>query len=84
MSHLIHVGNSLGVRIPKGIIAQAGFTEETLFAFKVIEDGLLLAPISQARKGWAQAFKPSRKARKEPLLLGGEIVNKFDKDEWEW
>ena len=84
MSHPIHVGNSLGVRIPKAIITQAGFTEETTFTFKVIEDGLLLHPISHARKGWAQAFKAGRKGRKEPLLMGDEIVNEFDKDEWEW
>lgn len=83
MTHLVHVGNSLGVRIPKALIAQAGFKENMELTFKVTDEGLLIAPVRNSREGWEEAFKASRKGQKEPLLLG-ETVNTFDQDEWEW
>lgn len=83
MAHLVHIGNSLGVRIPKAIVQQVGFKENTNLVFKVIEGGLLIAPEQQAREGWEQKFKPSKKRLKNPSLLG-EFPNEFDKDEWKW
>lgn len=84
MAHLSHIGNSLGVRIPKAIIHQVGFTEETTLAFKVTDEGLLLFPVRQVREGWEDAFKASGKGKKERLLLSDTLENSFDKDEWEW
>lgn len=84
MAHLSHIGNSLGVRIPKAIIHQVGFTEETTLAFKVTEEGLLLSPVRLAREGWSEAFKSTSCRKKEPLLVSDVLENTFDKDEWEW
>lgn len=84
MAHLSRIGNSLGVRIPKAIIHQVGFTEETILAFKVAKEGLLLSPVRQVREGWEDAFKASSKDKKEQLLLSDSLENSFDKDEWEW
>lgn len=84
MAHLIHVGNSLGVRIPKAIIAQVGFDVRTDLEFKVTNEGLLISPLRQPREGWEKAFKSTSKSKKEELHLGEEIENAFDKDEWEW
>lgn len=84
MTHLIHVGNSLGVRIPKAIIAQVGFKEDMELTFKITAEGLLIAPVRSTRQGWAESFKKARKNLDEDLLLGEEIVNRFDEDEWEW
>jgi antitoxin MazE len=83
MTHLIPIGNSLGVRIPKAIIAQIGMTKETPLTFKVVDDGLLIAPAHPCREGWETAFKKASKGKKEKLLLG-DIKNQFDEDEWEW
>jgi antitoxin MazE len=84
MTHLIHVGNSMGVRIPRAIISQLGFKEDTPLEFKVTEEGLLITPVCQAREGWVEAFKAAKKRRKEPLLIDDDISNQFDSDEWEW
>ena len=84
MAHLSHIGNSLGVRIPKAIILQVGFTEETTLAFRVTEEGLLLSPVRQAREGWEEAFKTASKSKKERLLLSDDLENSFDADEWKW
>lgn len=81
MPHLIHIGNSMGVRIPKALIAQAGFKENAELVFKVTNEGLLISAPGNSREGWNEAFK---KAGKERLLMGEEATNQFDKDEWEW
>jgi antitoxin MazE len=83
MAHIIHIGNSFGVRIPKAIIQQLGFEENMDLIFKVTKEGLLISPEKQAREGWVEKFKPSKKGVKEPLL-SGDFSNEFDKDEWEW
>ncbi|MDR3624641.1 MAG: AbrB/MazE/SpoVT family DNA-binding domain-containing protein [Chlamydiales bacterium] len=83
MAHIIHIGNSLGVRIPKTIIQQVGFKEDMDLIFKVTEEGLLISPKKQTRDGWEQKFKSSTKGLKQPSLLG-DFSNEFDKDEWQW
>ncbi|MCE5316476.1 MAG: AbrB/MazE/SpoVT family DNA-binding domain-containing protein [Parachlamydia sp.] len=83
MSHLVPVGNSLGLRIPKAIIAQAGFNVNTDLAFKVTEEGLLITPVRNCREGWEKAFNKTRQGRKEKLLLE-DIPNEFDETEWQW
>ena len=81
MAHLSHIGNSLGVRIPKAIIHQVGFKEDTDLVFKVTNEGLLIAPVKLARNGWEEAFNDSPK---ECPLMGDHFMNEFDKDEWKW
>lgn len=83
MAHIIHVGNSLGIRIPKAILQQLGFTEKTSLAFHVTEQGLLIAPDKQVREGWTEQFKTTKKGVPESLLID-DITNAFDRDEWEW
>ena len=83
MTHLIRIGNSLGVRIPQAIIQQIGFKINMNLVFKVTEDGLLISSEKQAREGWEQKSKSPDKRLKNPSLLG-EFQNEFDKEEWEW
>ena len=83
MVHIIHIGNSFGVRIPKTIIQQVGFKENMDLVFKVTKEGLLISPEKQTREGWEQKFKSSKKGLKKPSLLG-DFCNEFDKDEWAW
>jgi antitoxin MazE len=83
MAHIIQVGNSFGVRIPKAIIQQLGFKEDTNLVFKVTQEGLLIKPEKQAREGWEQKFKATKKRLKNPTLLG-EFPNEFDEEEWVW
>ena len=83
MTHLIRIGNSMGVRIPQAIIQQMGFKIDMNLVFKVTEEGLLISSKKQARNGWEQKFRSSGKRLKNPSLLG-EFQNEFDKDEWEW
>lgn len=85
MTHLIRIGNSLGVRIPQAVIQQIGFKKNMNLVFKVTEEGLLISPEKQSREGWEQKFKSAENESKpKNLLLLGDFQNEFDKDEWEW
>lgn len=83
MAHIIPIGNSFGVRIPKAVIQQVGFKENMDLVFKVTKEGLLISPEKQAREGWEQKFKSPKKEPKRPPLLG-DFSNEFDRDEWKW
>lgn len=85
MPHLIQIGNSRGVRIPKALIQQAGLEEKEL-EFTLVEDGLLIKPVRyRARQGWEKQIREAIQA------YGSEgIDNEWldapltDDDEWEW
>lgn len=83
MPHLIQVGNSLGLRIPKALLQQVGFKEDTNLVFNVTSKGLLISPEKQPREGWEEKFKTTKKSSKEKIILS-EITNEFDRDEWKW
>ncbi len=61
MAHLIHIGNSYGLLIPKAVIDRLGFKEDTNVAFKITNDGLLIYPRRKCRGGWAKIYKKFRK-----------------------
>lgn len=51
MAHLVSIGNSQGVRIPKILIKQARLENKEL-SFKVVDNGLLITPTKTARANW--------------------------------
>ena len=84
MYHLIPIGNSFGVRIPKAIISQLGFEKDTDLMFKVTEVGLLISPVRSARQGWKEAFSEPCREDEKLSLDTSEIMNQFNQEEWEW
>lgn len=80
-THLIRIGNSRGVRLPKAIIAQAGLTEEVELG---VRDGaVVIARATSARSGWADAARQMSQ-RDEDRLLDPPAPTHFDDKEWEW
>ena len=53
MAHLVKIGNSQGVRIPKPLIEQAHLEGKEL-KFEVLNGGLFIAPVLKPREGWAK------------------------------
>lgn len=80
MAHLIQIGNSHGIRIPKSVIEQAGLADVEL-SFKVVPEGLLVSPIRKPRDGWEEAFRTAGKQHEDLLQ---NVSNKFDEEDWEW
>ena len=80
-AHLVRIGNSRGVRLPKTIIAQAGLTDEVELG---VRDGaVIIARTTSARSGWADAARQMRQ-RDEDRLLDAPTPTRFDEKEWQW
>ena len=80
-TRLVRIGNSRGVRLPKAIIAQAGLTEEVELG---VRDGaVVIARVTSARSGWANAASQLRQ-RDEDRLLDPPTATHFDEKEWQW
>lgn len=85
MTTLISIGNSKGVRIPKAIIEQAKLNDKEL-EFKILDDGLLIKPVDQPRKGWKEQFdrlskSSARLSDSDKEWLESDLV---EDEDWEW
>ncbi len=80
-AHLVRVGNSRGVRLPKPIIEQAGLTEEV--EIEVRGHTVVIAATKRARAGWADAARALAAAGGDRLRDPGTRT-RFDQDEWRW
>jgi len=78
---IIPIGNSKGIRIPKALLEQCGFSESV--EIEVEDNHLVLSPTHQPRKGWDDAFK-AMAARKDDKLLDTHAATAFDESEWQW
>jgi len=56
MAHLVKIGNSQGIRIPKPLIQQAHLEGKEL-DIQVVNQGILVTPSRKPRDGWKQAIK---------------------------
>jgi len=80
-THLVRIGNSRGVRLPKTIITQAGLTDEVELG---VRDGaVIIARATSARAGWADAAKQMHQ-RDEDRLIDAPTPTRFDEKEWQW
>ena len=52
---LVSVGNSKGVRLPKGILQKYGFSDRLLL--EETEQGLLLRQIGDVKLSWEETYK---------------------------
>lgn len=80
-TRLVRIGNSRGVRLPKPLIEQAGFTDEV--ELEVRGNTIVIAAHSAPRAGWAEAARKLR-AEDGDFLLDPPTVTDFDETEWEW
>jgi antitoxin MazE len=56
MAHLIKIGNSQGIRIPKPLIQQAHLEGKEL-DIKVVNQGILVTPSKKPRENWKKAIE---------------------------
>jgi len=83
MAHLIKIGNSQGIRIPQTLIQQAHLENQEL-TLQVVENGLLITPIKNARAGWEEQF-----TKLSILEIGQDCQPDHSAElstgeEWEW
>ena len=68
MVHLVKIGNSQGIRIPKPLVEQAQLEGKEL-KLQLVGDGLLISPEKQAREGWAEEIERTIAAQ------GNEVID---------
>ena len=80
-ARLVRIGNSRGIRVPKGMLEHARLPEEVELQ---AEPGRLVVRAARGpRAGWAMAAKAMRAAG-DDRLLDASTRTRFDDEEWEW
>jgi len=74
-THLVRIGNSRGVQLPKPLIARAGLDEEV--DLRAEGGAIVIARVSNPRSGWAKAARKMRQ-RKDNRLLDPPTPARFD------
>ncbi len=82
-AHVIKIGNSQGIRIPKPILEQTGITGDV--ELEVEKNQIIIRPVSNPRIGWDAAFKAMSQESDDMLIYGTEnISHSWDEEEWRW
>jgi antitoxin MazE len=77
---IVRIGNSRGIRLPRPVLEQCGFTDSA--DLRVQRDRLVLSPSRPLRAGWEDAFRKGN-ATGDSLLIDGAPTY-FDREEWTW
>ena len=82
-AHIVKIGNSQGIRIPKLVLEQVGLSGTV--QLEVREDGLLLRPVRIPRQGWEEQFQRMADKGDDTLLdADSPSLTTWDETEWEW
>jgi antitoxin MazE len=80
-THLIRIGNSRGVRIPKVWLEQLDLGDEVEMAVEA--DQLVIRSARRPRQGWEEQFKTMH-ARGDDRPVADLPASAWDRQEWEW
>ena len=84
MAHLIKIGNSQGIRIPKLLIEQADLDGKDL-QLQVVEGGLLISPRKATREGWKESIEDTLKIHGTETLDREWLDARLSTDDdWRW
>ena len=75
--HLVKIGNSRGVRLPRAVIEEAGL--EDAVELRVRKGVVTLTPVNATRAGWADAARACHQQGDDRALM--TFANDFD-SEW--
>jgi antitoxin MazE len=82
-THIIKIGNSQGVRIPKMLLEQSGLGAEV--ELEVQESQIIIRSITRPRQGWDEDFRAMAEQHDDHLLdpdCTGHTH--WDENEWQW
>jgi antitoxin MazE len=82
-THIVSIGNSRGVRIPKPLLEQIGLTGEVEITAE--DKSLVIRPVRRPREGWAVAFEKMAAEGDDALVDDvPPSLSNWDEEEWEW
>ncbi len=80
-TRIVRIGNSRGIRVPKGLLEQAQLPDEVQLQ---AERGRLVVRAARGpRAGWAAAAKEMHD-RADDQLLDAPTRTRFDEKDWQW
>ena len=80
-AHLVQIGNSRGVRLPKAVLEEAQLGDEV--DLKAEPGCIVIRSTRRVRAGWAEAAR-QMKERGDDRLLDPTTSTRFDREEWKW
>ena len=81
-THIIRIGNSQGIRIPKALLEECGLSGDVDMT---IRDGaLVISSPAAPRRGWADAFREMASRGDDSLLDAESTLTSSDEESWEW
>jgi antitoxin MazE len=80
-AHIVRIGNSKGIRLPKTLLQEAQLEDEV--ELQAEPGRILISKSAQPRAGWADAARRMR-AQGEDSLLDTPTATRFDKEDWKW
>ncbi len=82
-THIVRIGNSQVIRIPKLLLEQTGLCGEVEMIAQ--DDSLVIRPAKRPREGWAAAFQEMARRGDDALLDDASpSLSNWDEDDWEW
>ena len=82
-AHIVRIGNSRGIRIPRPILEQCRL--EGTVTLEPRGDNLVIRPARKARQGWEDSFRKMARNGDDHLLdIEKKSSTKWDEKEWEW
>ncbi len=81
-AHIIKIGNSQGLRIPKPILDQTGIMDDV--EIEVEKDHIIIRPVKDVRDGWDAAFKAMGENNDDEPIIDDNISHSWDEEEWQW
>ena len=80
-SKIISIGNSKGVIIPSSFMKDLGLTDSV--EMEVVENTLVIRPVSSARKGWEEQIALAAKADNSKDRLP-DFFKDENVEDWTW
>ena len=81
-THIIRIGNSQGIRIPKPLLEQSGISGAV--ELEVENNRIVIQSVDEPRRGWKEAFASMAEEADDHLIDDEAIESAWDSEEWEW
>ena len=79
---LISIGNSKGIRIPRSVIEQCGFSDQ--IEMRVGNGVVELTRTRETREDWEAEFEAMAKTGDDTPLFPDDMAHDWDEAEWAW
>ena len=77
--HIIQIGNSKGIRLPKNLLERYNITDVVELILE--EDCIILKPKTASRTGWEKLFKEMHENGDDKLLIS-DVFEDENLEEW--